>query len=290
MSTQMYNWSIVCAKAHTAVLCYVVGKYFTEQKDFWLLCETHGAACVNIFMLYSTWLTVAMAVSRYQAICNPLRARHSLGMKSACIAIFVVFIFSIILNLPQFWNKKVGYIQDLGYFADEGWLAKNKMATLIYDWLYFLLGLVLPLVILVYCNMFLIRALHKSIMLRRKHSRPFTSKSVPNSTNVMTLILVIIVIFYVVLVVPVEVLRFFKIQMSVSANMNFNLAVAVCNTLQAFNFAINFILYCIINVHFRKVIKEFILCTALCEHLLKRNNTRFNSDVLSGQTEYELEI
>ena len=61
--------------------------------DFWLVYEAFGEAVVNTFILSSTWLTVAMAVSRYIAICYPLRARERLGLTSSRIVIVMVFLF-----------------------------------------------------------------------------------------------------------------------------------------------------------------------------------------------------
>ena len=40
----------------------------------------------------------------------------------------------------------------------------------------------------------------------------------------------------------------------------YNLVVAICNVFQAFNFASNFVLYCIINVYFRKSVARLCCC------------------------------
>lgn len=40
----------------------------------------------------------------------------------------------------------------------------------------------------------------------------------------------------------------------------YNLITAICNTLQAVNYSINFVLYYIINVHFRRAVVRLIRC------------------------------
>ena len=40
----------------------------------------------------------------------------------------------------------------------------------------------------------------------------------------------------------------------------YNLITAICNTMQAINFSINFVLYYIINVHFRRAVARLLRC------------------------------
>jgi hypothetical protein len=250
--------------------------FFSPSIDFWLIYDVYGEVVINIFLLSSTWLTVAMAVSRYVAICYPLRARQHLRIMFTRIVIILVFLFSVVFNLPRFWMKSITFIEceegGRAYFSQNGPMKQYKILEAVYMWLYFALGIAVPLILLAYCNVYLLRALHVSIKPRRQHSG--TSRtSVSNSTNVVTLTLMIIIVFYIILVGPAEVLAFWKPYVLNNYSLNivikYSLLITICNTLQAINFAINFILYCIINVHFRKVIRNLILCTALREQLHK---------------------
>ena len=107
------------------------------------------------------------------------------------------------------------------------------------------------------------KALKKSLDLRKRSTMTNESHihkdSVSNSKNILTLTLIIIVLCYLLLVTPAEVLLFWDGLMtdctvSKMAADVYSVTLTVCNALQAINFAFNFILYCIINVHFRKVV------------------------------------
>ena len=232
--------------------------------SFWLVYDTYGTACINCFLLSSSWLTMSMAVCRYLAICHPLRARQYLGMTASRTIIIVVFCLSILFNLPRFWMKQINHIDCMGggklYFHMPGYMQSNDVAHIAYSWLYFIFGILLPLVVLAYCNIFLIKAIQSSHKLRREHSSDSTE-----ATRIVTLTLCIIVVMYIVLVGPAELVTFWKPFVSDNA-LQYGLAVRICNSLQMLNFAVNFILYCIINVHFRQVIRELLLCQHFRSH------------------------
>ncbi len=225
--------------------------------SFWLLYNMYGEAVINIFIMSSTWLTVAMALSRFIAICYPLHGRRLLGMTFGWLSVVLVFIFCVLFNLPRFWMKQIASVEciegGMSYFPVLGPMNLNRNAKLAYMWLYFIVCILVPLLILTYCNVYLVRALHRSARMRKEHTRSHMSSG--DSTNIVTLTLTVIVVFYILLVVPAELLNFGKLSV-ISNNMfsiprGYNLAISFCNALQALNFAFNFVLYCVINVHFR---------------------------------------
>ena len=232
--------------------------------NFWVFYDAYGYAFINCFLLSSTWLTVAMAVCRYVAICHPLRAlqlRQYLGMKASRVIIVTVFCLSILFCLPRFWMQKIEYVPckegGLLYFVENSFMKKNETARMTYMCLNFTLGILLPLLVLIYSNVFLVKALNDSSVYRQKNA---TCRS--ETTRVATLTLCIIVILDIVLVVPAEVITFWVSIVDRQSAVQYGLAVKICNTLQLFNFAINFILYFIINVHFRRVMKNILCCQA----------------------------
>lgn len=113
-----------------------------------------------------------------------------------------------------------------------------------------------------------------------------------DTTNAITLTLTVIVIMYAVLVSPAEISNIFthmidsylaqhrtttagtdddadstvqsgddedKSQASAHGDA-YNVAVAVANALQTLNFACNFVLYCAVNVHFRRIVRQMVTC------------------------------
>jgi hypothetical protein len=233
----------------------------TSYVSGWLLYETYHGAVVSTFMSSSSWLTVAMAVSRYIAICYPVKARQHLGITATRIGIFAIFILSILFNLPRYFILSIHHIPYKNggnlYFTFSGPLRSIPHAEDIYLWLYFVLGIVLPLITVTYCNIYLIRALHASLSLRRQHARGSVT-----APTLLTLTLSIIVVLYVVLVSPAETVLFFRSSamrhLRGDALASYSLAMAVCNIMQTLNFAVNFLLYCLINVHFRNMIRDVV--------------------------------
>ena len=251
-----------------------------EHIGFWLLYEVYGNAVINIFIMSSTWLTVAMAVSRYLAVCYPMKGREILGATFSRCANVVVFVFCILFNLPRFWSFQIESVECeggwLSYYTGSGPLQQSELAETVYMWLYFMFCILIPLVALVYCNMYLIRALKVSASMRREHARGRDTAS--DNKNIVTLTLIIIIVLYIFLVVPTELLTFAKGHVTSSLHFvssdRYNLAVACCNTLQAMNFACNFVLYCIINVHYRRSMKELFLCKP-AKRQISRWSTRY---------------
>ena len=239
----------------------------------WLLYEVYKGAVFNTFLLISSWLTVAMAVSRYIAICYPVKARQRLGVRTTRMGIACIVIISVIFNVPRYFTKVIysmecqegGYL----YFAFCGPLCLNHAREQIYLWIYFLVGIVIPLIVVAYCNIFFIRALSSSKNLQRQHSNQrYQSSSLSTSSNpsvTLTLTLSIIVVLYILMVTPAEIIQFFKplvrkqFRDKLDVLAYYSLAAAICNNLQVLNFAVNFLLYCLINVHFRRVITN-VLC------------------------------
>ncbi len=238
-------------------------QFFFASRTFDLYYIVYEHGIINAFIMSSTWLTVAMATSRYLAICHPLQARDIIGMTFAKVSIASVFLLCIIFNLPRFWLQSIDTMDCVGgwsvLFIHRGPLKMHPAAESAYMWTYFVIGILIPLLALAYCNYNLIRALQESNKLRQQYKHAKSSK---DTKNHITLTLIIIVILYFILVLPAEIINFLKkTQLLNVANMgSFNVGVAIVNTLQAINFSFNFVLYCAINVHFRRSILDMFCC------------------------------
>ena len=236
----------------------------------WLLYDAYHGAVINTFLLCSSWLTVAMAVSRYIAICYPMKARQHLGIRTTRMSIVCIFIISVIFNVPRYFQKAIHRIQcqegGYSYYIYHGPLHTNTHGEHIYLWIYFVVGIMFPLLAVAFCNIFFFRALRASMKLHRSscHYSSSSSFSSSNTPNILTFTLSIIVVLYILLVTPAEIIQFFKSYVmdqylgNEQVLVSFSLASAICNNLQTLNFAVNFLLYCMINVHFRSVIMRAI--------------------------------
>ena len=241
---------------------------------FQLVFMTYGSALINTFILTSTWLTVTMATSRYLAICHPFRSRYIVGLTGTRVSITVVFLLCLLANIPRFFEYYIEWVpctdQSVRLIRNFGFMMSNKRARAVYMWIYFSVGIFLPLTTLAFCNICLVRALKESSRLRRRCRVPAAHV---DSNYRITSILVTIVVMYITLVSPAEIALFIDEQLkqgiyrTVPAdNENtfsaMSMVVEATNVLQTVNFACNFVLYFVLNIHFRKVLKDLI-CTCV---------------------------
>ncbi len=234
------------------------GFYFSSQ-CFALFYKVYSSGLINIFIMSSTWMTVIMAASRYLAICHPLQARAVIGMTFAKTSGGLVFLFCILLNLPKFLMEKIDKMDCMEgwtvYYRAPGFLRRYPNIDRTYLWVYFTMGIFIPILVLSFCNLHLIKALRQANEMRKRYNQTMLHV---DGTHRFTFTLIIIVIMYILLVTPAEMVNFMKVIVINNSTLTqrHNLIVAVVNTLQAVNFAFNYILYCIVNVHFRQTMRE----------------------------------
>ena len=235
------------------------------RADFWLYYNSHGVHLINVLTMTSTWLTVIMAASRYLAICHPLKAREIVDVKSTKIALISVFVICIFFNLPRFWETSILTTcnprhEVIAYYLDMGPLIQKEVLHLVLQWLWAILGNLIPLLILAFCNICLILALRESTRMRRQF-RVHSNKA--ESHNRITPTLIIIVLMFFILVSPSEILHFlfkFFVDASEQQKEAYLLAASVLNVMVTINYSFNFVLYCVINVQFRRIVKDLLLC------------------------------
>ncbi|CAH1779854.1 unnamed protein product [Owenia fusiformis] len=238
----------------------------------------------------STWLTVLIAVSRCLVVCDPLHAEARINVKSVIIAVIIIAIVSIIFTLPRFLALHIqGHVctwengtLDMVYLSTQHHDRLIVSESYVYKILGSLINCVAPFIILLVSNVLLIMALMRSQRWQQSNvtNSTHTNTHQSDSTKRLTITLIVIVIFFLVLVTPADMLHFhatFKKLMNESNDgmseenvSDFNrteIAIIVLNTIQALNFTINFTLYYIALVPFRKSVH-----TALqsCKCLMNR--------------------
>ncbi|ELU16687.1 hypothetical protein CAPTEDRAFT_199151 [Capitella teleta] len=274
---------------------YAGNRYDYSTKSFELLYRTYSHAFINTFILTSTWLTVTMATSRYLAICHPFKARHLIGMKGTKVSVALVYLAAMILNIPRLFDNKIKMMcikGELSYFFFADYDIDVRRQT-IYSWVYFTVGIFLPLLALAFCNICLVRALRESSRIRKRYRVPAAHV---DSNYRITSILVTIVIMYILLVSPAEITHFVGARMPASttptANTPMVIAIEVTNVLQNLNFSCNFILYFVLNVHFRHGLRDLLcLCAAfpcLPERRRRRKDIRLHRQMSLKTTQTTL--
>ena len=263
--------------------------------NFSLAYAAYGEAFINIFVAASTWLTIAMALGRYLAICHPFRAREVIGCTVARRAIVAIFAGCVGANLPRFWWNDVASATSCTgrrlYFRWPGAVhrATHPGAERAYFWTYFVVALCLPLALLLWSSAYMIRKLRRTrrtrLLIGGTSSSSTTTPTVTNGATgscivdgmptalppealvdgPFTVTLIAIAVMHVVLVSPAELLSFAR-QMASTADDDdhdaYNLTAAVFNTMQATNSSVNFVLYLAVNSSFRRLFVELVRCRA----------------------------
>ena len=219
----------------------------------------------NVFIKISTWLTVIIAGARYIGICHPLKARIMLGSVATKLAIAATFIIWMALLAPVLWSYKLQhmyldnntllYIVDLGVFNTN----QHLKVSMTYSWA--ILGFFLPITVLALFNICLIRALRASHRLRQSVVRNRAGSR--DQSSRITVTLVALVIMFIILVSPSELLHFY-IDVVPESYTTMEIFLTLGNVLQAVNFSFHFVLYCAVNVSFRRAIIT-IVCVIMAK-------------------------
>lgn len=266
-------WGLVALAFSDMLFCVmVILRVYIERDElsirsitFSLVVSVYSEALINIFVLASTWLTIIMAIGRYLAICHPFRAREIIGMTVAKRIVLLIYCLCLLLNAPRFFFYKIEKIEcvKVDYVAYFRWPSHvhgrtNPSLQKSYDWFYFIIGIALPCGLLVLCNALLVRALRRA-RTKLRLIRAIEVSSV-DQYRAITMVLVALVLMHIFLVSPAEIVFFIRQQLLDINEFQemYNLIVTVLNTLQALNFSMNFVLYCVINVHFRRALVRLI--------------------------------
>ncbi len=235
-----------------------------EPNDFRVYYQVYGTGFLNTFLLTSTWITVAMATMRYIGICHPLATRKIDSAACVRCTYIMIVVICVVVNIPIFYQFKIDDIEIEGhvyYLIDIGEFSIDSQRGYVFLWFRAFIGIFSPAGLLTFCNCSLIMALRRSRRMRRE-CRVQNSAAASRASNRITLLLIIIVILFVVLVFPAELMDFFLAVTQSDPDRTYTFMVIRCvaNFLQVVNGSCNFVLYCALNVHFRKTMKELLTC------------------------------
>lgn len=228
---------------------------YVVEKQYVLIYKLHGIALVNLFLMVSTWLIVTMSINRYIVVVYPLHARSTLSTFRTTVSIILVYFLSTIITLPFFIHIKVSECTD--YNGNSLYEFKTPFTKKVHNYLLFYMQWIWPIVadfipigILAFCNTRLIWELKRATTKRKRTAH---GQTVRDSSQKVTLTLVIIVLMLLFLVSPSEILRY--INPYKSWGHAGHVIASITNVLQALNFAVNFILYCVVSPTFRHTFK-----------------------------------
>ena len=243
----------------------------------------YGTGVVMCLMLTSTWIIVVMALMRYLGICHPFSSWKIDGPIFSKAAYAVVSIVCIIFNLPSFFMFKTLALkigQETTYIMDIGIIDQSSTTGQMFIWMKAILGILIPMTILSFCNCSLNRALRKSYRMRQKYR---VQQTVSGTSNRITLTLIIIMMAFLFLVFPSEIMDLAHDHINKTSEQTEVLLTfrAFANVLQIVNFSFNFILYCVINVHFWGMLLQMLPC---CHKLFPEVQAKFQRSINNRAT------
>ncbi len=189
-----------------------------QKKTLSFYVALYGNCIINILIKTSTYFTIILAVSRFFAVCFPMKARQYMRCGHTVLAIFLSAIFWICCHIPLTWTWKVEeadctlYTNNIGkvYILAEGTFQKDKTLMLTMTYVWAILGFFIPVAILGYCNYRLMKSLRISHRLRYfPDSQRTTRSAICDPQRRISITLVWLVVMFFLLVCPSELLHFY---------------------------------------------------------------------------------
>ena len=230
--------------------------------------QIYSAYYHNVFLRISSWLTLLVALARYVVICHPFQARIFIELSRIRAAIVFTYIFWIVFLLPMLWTYSIQeYTPENSttmYIVDNGYFSKNYLLKMTFMYMWNIFGFAIPVVIVTYCNIRFIFALRESMKLHAASVYSHKGTDWDYTVRITTTLIALIVAF-VLLVVPSDILHFYSDVIKAKTYLTFEVAVIITNILQAINFAFHFLLYCAVNVTFRRSLVALFTKLSQCK-------------------------
>lgn len=222
-----------------------------------------GRALYNACICVSCLLIAALTVERYLGMCYPLVHRNHRICKSPIVVVGIIFVISFVLHLPHTFDAYI--TQELDNDTNSTYYLKTdnlKIRTsvlyrYVWQWIKEIVTKILPILIVVLLNPFIIRA-HRRSVVRRNEMRIQQSTESKSKDKHVTVLLISLSIMFVSCILPYTTLWIVSGFLSKPQiiSVNFRIFLTLCLALIALNFSANFYFYAVASAEFRTSFKE----------------------------------
>ena len=228
--------------------------------------EISGVTCkLEKFLFYvsadtATWILVLFTVDRFVAVCFPLQKRTICTPKCARIACFSFFLLSVTKNAHVFWTRGPEY-DELGNLTSNCGRPEpyTEFELFIRPWIAFVYANLIPFVLIIICNIMIIRTLVRVQKMRKAQTNAEKSMT-------QTVLMCLSASFtFLIFITPSMALLIGRPYWTSDDDPNYayDIAKAVNNQLVMVNHSINVILYCASGQKFREDVIEIFKCRCL---------------------------
>ena len=203
----------------------------------------------------SVYLTLAVTMERFVAVCLPFRARSLCTYGRARYAVILIAVFATVYNLPRFWEvygKTVVYPEFNRTITnvEPTKLRNHPIYISVYiTWAYLIFMYFIPFIGLAIFNLLIYRQVRIANLERSRMSRQEQKE-----IGLATMLMVVVIVFFIcnILALIVNILEAFKQTYIQLNNLN--------NLLVTLNSSANFIIYCIFNDKFKRIFCKLFCC------------------------------
>ena len=235
----------------------------TPVHSSWTFVRLYSHALMFMVQTATIWLTVVIAASRYVAVCMPYKASQIVNMKNTRIAVFSTWLFSILYNLPRYFE---GYlsprtINGTTVIEYKYLLLGNSYYRHVYfDIMYYISSFILPLLLLAVLNTRLTMA-YRIIRNRRAQmmrTRTNNACSSHDQDNNITLIMIIVVLVFMLTQAPARLVQILWKYKTDRCNSLPFVMIEISKILEVLNSSSNFFIYCGLRAKFRKALWSWV--------------------------------